>query len=134
MPECPLSGLKLLVVDDDADTRDLFAFLLEENGADVIKAGCVSEAIALFQQRDPDLVISNIMMPDEDGCALMRQIKRLDAQRNRQTPAIAISGLTRTEDRDRALLAGFQTYLTKPVALNGVLNAVSALTGRKLPV
>ncbi len=122
-----LKGLRLLVVDDDADTRELFAIALQENGADVTVAGSVREALRILERLEPDIVLSNIVMPNEDGYDLIRQVRSRDAQQGRQTLAIAITGMAREEDRDRILAAGFQHYLSKPISLSELLGLVFTL-------
>jgi CheY-like chemotaxis protein len=129
-PPLPLDGLRLLVVDDDADTCELFALFLEENGAEVFKATSASVAIDLFQRFTPDMLLSNIVMPDMDGYELVQAIRVLDEQQGKQTPAIAISGLVREEDEACALAAGFRYYIYKPISLNELLTAVVELAGR----
>ncbi len=104
---------KILVVDDDQDTRDLLQFMLEENGATIAVASCAQEALSMFEQVAPDLIISDVGMPGMSGYDLIQQIRTLP--HGGATPAIALTAYARDEDRHRALEAGFNDYLTKPV-------------------
>lgn len=103
---------KILVVDDDQDTRDLLQFMLEENGATITVASSAQEALLIFEQVAPDLIISDVGMPGMSGYELIQQIR---TRPNGATPAIALTAYARDEDRHRALEAGFNDYITKPV-------------------
>lgn len=110
-----LDGLRVLVVDDEADTCDLVTAVLTQSGAEVTAVGSAREAIAAVEQLCPNILISDIAMPGEDGYELIRQVKTLAEQERQTPPAIALTAYARDEDRTRALAAGFQTYLSKPV-------------------
>ncbi|MBF2047903.1 MAG: response regulator [Elainella sp. C42_A2020_010] len=123
-----LYGLHILVVDDEADARELIRMILHQCGAEVSVAASASEAMALLDQLQPDLLISDIGMPNEDGYTLIRQLRaEFDSKR---LPAVALSAYARVEDRTRALAAGFQLHLAKPVNLPELTAAVASLTGR----
>ncbi|HJX26774.1 MAG TPA: ATP-binding protein [Thermoanaerobaculia bacterium] len=110
-----LSGLRLLVVDDDPDTLEILQVLLSGCGAEVRPARSVREALSELSRWSPDLLLSDVGMPGEDGYALITQARELDASRGRWTPAIALTAFARPEDRVRLLSAGFQAHLPKPV-------------------
>ena len=110
-----LGGLRLLVVDDERDTRDLLVLILAGFGAEVKTCGSSPEAIRLLAEWTPDVVVSDIEMPGEDGYAFIRQVRSLDSARARNTPAVALTAYARAEDRMRALAAGFQMHVAKPV-------------------
>nr|MBA3241074.1 response regulator [Acidobacteriota bacterium] len=115
---CPprLDGLRVLVVDDEADTLDLLSSLLERCGAEVTTAASAAEALESFAARTPEILISDIGMPGEDGYALIESIRALEAQRGGdRTPAIALTAYATVEDRVRALQAGFQVHVPKPI-------------------
>ncbi|OUL23848.1 response regulator [Nostoc sp. T09] len=120
-------GLRLLVVDDDLDTRKLLTILFELDGAEVIAATSASEALEIISCFQPDVLISDICLPDEDGYSLLRKIKKLDLEQARTTPAIALSAYIMDEDRKYALSAGYQKYLHKPINLDELAKAVSDL-------
>ncbi|NJN58724.1 MAG: response regulator [Leptolyngbyaceae cyanobacterium SL_5_9] len=129
-----LDGLRLLVVDDDPDTRCLFALALEEDGAEVIVAASADEALNVVEQHQPDVVVSDILMPHATGYDLIRQVKDLDARRGKQTLAIAVTALAGYEHRTRALEAGFSGYLPKPVNIDNLSAIVAILAGRAIAV
>ncbi len=110
-----LKGLRLLVVDDERDTRDLLVLILEGFGAEIKSCGSASEAMRLLTEWKPDVVVSDIEMPDEDGYTFIQQVRSLDSLSARNTPAVALTAYARVEDRMRALAAGFQMHIAKPV-------------------
>jgi signal transduction histidine kinase/CheY-like chemotaxis protein len=107
-------GLRLLVVDDEEDTRELLRAILERCGATVETASNADEGVALFQRMRPDVVVSDIGMPGEDGYSLIRRLRALPDDAGR-TPAVALTAFARGEDRTRALMAGFKAHVPKPV-------------------
>jgi CheY-like chemotaxis protein len=116
--------LKLLVVDDEPDTREILSEILRSAGASVATAGSLTEALAVCDRSHPDLLISDIAMPGGDGYALIRQLRRRGKERGGGIPALAVSAHAREEDRRRALAAGFERYVTKPVEPADLLAAV----------
>jgi CheY-like chemotaxis protein len=111
-----LRGRRLLVVDDRLDELSLFRTILEAQGADVQTAGSVREALALLEEHGPpDVLVSDIAMPEQDGYELLRIVRALPPELGGQVPAIAITAHARREDRDRVLAAGFTEYIAKPV-------------------
>ena len=130
--DCPerLDGLKVLVVDDELDTRELLKFSIGQCGAEVETAGSAREALALLEETRRDLLISDIGMPGEDGYELIRKVRALPAGRGGKIPAIALTAYARTEDRLRALRAGYQMHIAKPVELAELVAVMASLIGR----
>ena len=110
-----LEGLRLVVVDDDVDTLELITFILEEYNVQVTTATSASEALKAIARSSPDIIISDIAMPGEDGYSLMRKVRSLEPEQGGHIPAIALTAFAREEDRILALDAGFQRHIPKPV-------------------
>jgi PAS domain S-box-containing protein len=125
-----LQGLKLLIVDDEADARELLQTMLMPCGAEIITAASAVEALERLQQDKPDLMVSDIGMPDEDGYALIRKIRVLPADEGGRIPAIALTAYARSEDRVRALSLGYHLHVPKPVELEELAFAIASLSGR----
>ena len=131
MPAMPrLDGLRLLVVDDDADSRELLKIALGQAGAEVQTACCSLEALTMADQMSLDVMISDIGMPEMDGLQMMTQLRGNETSVNRDIPAVALTAFAATEDRKRALLAGFDTFLSKPVDPGEVIAVVSRMARR----
>ena len=111
-----LRGARVLVVDDEADAREMLKLVLSRYGAQIEVASSAETALGKFREFRPDILLSDIGMPDEDGYSLIQSIRALPAQAGGQTPAIALTAYARAEDRARALEAGYQTHLAKPIA------------------
>lgn len=124
-----LSGVSILVVDDEKDTRHLLQQVLEYFGADVTLAGSASEGYSQFITKNPDILISDIGMPEEDGYSLIRRIRKLPAEQGK-TPAVALTAYARPQDRMQALTAGFQMHISKPVEPDELAAVIGSLTGR----
>ncbi len=124
-----LRGLQALVVDDDIDSLDLIAFILDEYGVQVMKAKSASQALNLIRQIKLDLLISDIAMPGEDGYELIRQVRTLSCTQKKQIPAIALTACIIEEGRVLAFESGFQFYLTKPVEPDELIAVVAKLVG-----
>lgn len=127
-----LGGIDVIVVDNEAEARDLLLALLGGAGAEVRTASNVKEALALYQQRRPHLLLSDIEMEGGDGYALVRRIREMEQGSPTRTPAIALSARTRSADRLRALAAGFQLHLPKPVDPTELVVAIANLSGFKV--
>ena len=125
-----LEGLKVLVVDDEADTRELISEVLKEVGSEVITCRSVAEALVALEQQKPDILISDLGMPDEDGYSLISKIRALPAERGGHIPAAALTAYARAEDRMRVLRSGFQFHLPKPVDSAELVTVVASLAGR----
>jgi signal transduction histidine kinase/ActR/RegA family two-component response regulator len=128
-----LDGIRVLVVDDEKDARDVIVAILEQRGARTIEAGSVEEALAKLDEERPDVLVSDIGLPDEDGYSLMRRIRALPRDKGGAIPAAALTAYARTEDRMQALLAGFQIHVPKPVQPAELIAVVSSLAARKAP-
>ena len=125
-----LQGLKVLVVDDEADTRELIGEVLKECGSEVITSPSAADALVALEQHKPDVLISDLGMPDEDGYALISKIRALPSERGGQIPAAALTAYARAEDRMRVLRSGFQFHLPKPVDSAELVTVVASLAGR----
>jgi signal transduction histidine kinase len=127
--ECPpgLTGLRILVVDDEPATRDLLQFVLERCEALVTTVSSAAEALDAFRAREFDFLISDIGMPDADGYSLMRSVRALPADRGGRVPALALTAYARGEDRSQALKSGFNMHLTKPIEPTELLVVIAAL-------
>jgi CheY-like chemotaxis protein len=132
--DCPerLDGLRILVVDDEEDTRDLLKTALGQCGAEVTLAGSVEEALASIEQSPPEVLISDIGMAGEDGYELIRKLRALPAAQGGKIPAIALTAYARTEDRLRALRSGYQMHVPKPVELTELVTVVASLVRRNV--
>jgi CheY-like chemotaxis protein len=124
-----LDGLVVLVVDDQADARELVTQVLSGAGAQVLAARTADEALALVQSHRPQLVISDIGMPDKDGYQLMRELRRMPVASGGRTPALALTAFARSEDRTRALLAGYQGHMAKPIEPRELVLMIGSLAG-----
>jgi signal transduction histidine kinase/CheY-like chemotaxis protein len=125
-----LSGIKILVVDDEPDARDLLRRVLSDCEAEVITAASAAEALVLVAERRPDVLVSDIGMPDTDGYELLRRVRLLGAARGGRLPAIALTAFARSEDRTRALRAGFLVHVSKPVEPAELVATVASVVGR----
>ncbi|MBD1906280.1 response regulator [Funiculus sociatus GB2-A5] len=126
-----LTGLQVLVVDDDTDTRDFLTTVLEEYQMQVTAVGSVQEALLALEHLKPDVLVSDIGMPMEDGYGLIRKVRSLEAEGGETIPAIALSGYAKGEERSRSLEAGFQTHLPKPVQPAELIAMVAQLAQRE---
>lgn len=125
-----LAGLEVLVVDDDPDARELLCALLSVSGIRVTVASSAAEALERFTASPPDVVVSDIGMPGEDGYALIENIRKRRPEDGGRTPAIALTAFARLEDRTRALLAGYTMHLAKPIEAAELLVVLAAASGR----
>ncbi|MEH1819483.1 MAG: response regulator [Nostoc sp.] len=121
----PLAGLRVLVVDDETDTRNFLSFLFEEYGAFATAVGSVDEALAVLEQTKPDILVSDIGMSEQDGYTLIRKLRSLEPEKGGRIPAIALTAYTREEDRLKVLSAGFQQHLSKPIDPNKLIAAIA---------
>jgi PAS domain S-box-containing protein len=122
-----LTGVRVLVVDDERDAREGLSILLERTGAEVVTAGCAGDALDEIRRRTPDVLISDIAMPEVDGYALLRTIRGLADQHGARIPAIALTAYETDHDASRALAAGFQLHLPKSVPIVELVEAVVTL-------
>jgi CheY-like chemotaxis protein len=126
-----LSGVKVLVVDDDADARELLATVLVGYGAEVLLAPSASDALETLQRAKPDILLSDLGMPSEDGFSLIRRVRRLGADRGGSIPAAAITAYAESDVGARALSAGFQRHVAKPVDPTALATLVAELAKRE---
>ncbi|RCJ18314.1 hypothetical protein A6770_07010 [Nostoc minutum NIES-26] len=127
----PLAGIRVLVVDDDADTRELIAFILEQAGGSVTRAVSAMEALEVMIQTKPHVLVSDIGMPDIDGYMLMRQIRAMLPEQGSQILAIALTAYAGEMNQQQALAAGFQYHIAKPVDANQLVQAITSFLGVK---
>lgn len=125
-----LQGLRVLVVDDEADTRNYLSQTLEQCGASVAVAASVREALAVLPSLSPDVLISDIGMPGEDGYSLIRQIRIWEAEQGSHVVAAALTAYAKEEDHTQAIAAGFEVHIAKPVEPTTLVTAIAQLTGR----
>lgn len=131
-PERSLDGLRVLVVDDEADSRDLLTALLEQRGAQVTEASSSKEALALLKVGRPDVIVADIGLPEQDGYAFMREVRAREDGRLSNVPALALTAYAGPMDRERALLSGYQMHMGKPFEPNHLIAAVERLTQRQV--
>ena len=127
-----LDGLRLLVIDDDRDVLELATAILANAGATVRTCGSAAEGFALMQQWRPDVLISDIEMPGEDGYALIRRVRALDPEHGGKTPAVALTAYGRIQDRMLALNAGYNMHVPKPADPAELTTIIANVTGRTL--
>jgi CheY-like chemotaxis protein len=120
-----LRDVRVLVIDDDPDTLQILQVMLSESNAMVETAGSVKEALKIFEWFLPQVVVSDLAMPGEDGYSLINQIRALDG--GQQIPAIALTSYVRVEDRARALSAGFNMFVPKPIQPRELITAIASL-------
>ncbi|ATB29555.1 hybrid sensor histidine kinase/response regulator [Melittangium boletus] len=130
--QCPpeLTGLRVLIVDDEQDTRELLRTLLEGCNVQVSTAATVDECLARLKEERPDVLVSDIGMPGEDGYSLIARLRALSPSEGGRTPTIALTAYARVEDRTRVLLAGFHSHVPKPVEPVELLAVLASLSGR----
>ena len=128
----PLAGVHVLIVDDEDDTRTLLRAVLEQGGARVTSTCSASEALSKLREERPDVLVSDIGMPEEDGYSLIQKVRALPAEQGGQTPAAALTAYARVEDRTRVLSSGFQLHVPKPVEPVELVAVVASLAGRPL--
>jgi CheY-like chemotaxis protein len=128
-PAANLIGLRVLLVEDDLDARELVTAILEQAGADVQSEASADEGFEAMRSFRPQLLVSDIAMPEQDGYSLVRRIRALDAQVGGKIPCIALTAFTRAADQKRALAAGFTAHLGKPVDPAQLVATVGVLAG-----
>jgi CheY-like chemotaxis protein len=125
-----LHGVRVMMVDDEADARNLVRRLLEDHGAHVVTAASGEEAVPQLAASQFDVLISDIGMPVEDGYMFLRRVRALGPDNGGSIPALALTAYARAEDRVRAILAGFQMHIAKPVEPVELITMVASLSGR----
>lgn len=129
---CPpdLKGVRVLVVDDEEDARKLLTAVLEQCDASIRTCASVAEALDEIKEWEPDVLVSDIEMPGEDGYALVRKVRELEAEQGGQLPAVALTAHARVEDRMRVLSSGYQMHVSKPVEPAELAVVIASLAGR----
>ena len=122
-----LSEIQVLVVDDDTDAREFVAFVLEQAGAKVLTAASAKEALAVLRRSQPDILLSDIGMPDMDGYMLMQRVRKLPPEQGGEIPAIALTAYAGEIDRKQALAVGFQQHLAKPLDPDRLISVITGL-------
>jgi CheY-like chemotaxis protein len=122
--------VKVLVVDDEPDARELLAAGLGQCGAEVVTASSAREALEAMMNEKFDALISDIGMPGEDGYELIRRVRELPAEAGGRTPAVALTAYARTEDRLRAMRAGCEMHVSKPLELTELVVVIANLARR----
>ena len=130
-PAPRLEGVRVLLVDDDVEGREAMTAVLQKRGAQVISAASSQEALEAIGREQPDVLLSDIEMPGEDGHSLIRKVRELPADRGGDIPAAALTAYARGEDRQKALLAGFQVHVSKPVQPDELAAVIAELAGRR---
>lgn len=125
-----LAGLRVLVVDDEPDTLEIISIVLRRSGAQVRAVSSSADALEAFLEWKPDLLVSDLGMPGEDGFALISQIRALAPEQGSGIPAAALTAYVREEDRLQALAAGYQAHIPKPVDPTALVAAVAGLAKR----
>lgn len=126
-----LSGIRILVVDDDTDSRDFITFVLEQEGAEITAASSAVEALDALSQCQPDLLVSDIGMPEIDGYMLMQKVRSWSLERGGQIPAIALTAYAGEYDQQQALSAGFQAHMSKPAEPDRLVAIAIQLAGKQ---
>jgi two-component system OmpR family response regulator len=126
-----LDGLRVLVVENEPSAREAFMEMIQSFGAEVKTAASAKEALEVFQDYGPDVLVSDIAMPDEDGYNLIRKIRALKATRGGDVPAVAVTAHAGKEDIERALSAGFQSHVSKPVNSVHLANVIATVAAKK---
>lgn len=126
----PLQGLRLLVVDDDLDAREFLSTALQTYGAQVKTVASAQEALSAIEEYKPDVLVSDIGMPQEDGYSLIRKVRSLSETQGGTIPAVALTAYARGEDRNRAIAEGFQMHFSKPIEPSQLVKALATLIER----
>jgi CheY-like chemotaxis protein len=128
-----LRGVRVLVIDDDSDAQSLIRMVIEREGAATRTASSAQQALALLEAEVPDVIISDLGMPEQDGLSMMAAIRRRSPQQGGDVPALALTAFARPEDRRAALQAGYQMYLSKPVDIEELILSIASLAARSRP-
>ena len=125
-----LDGVHVMLVEDDDDSRKLLGTMLKRHGARVTSTKSAAEALEAFANEVPDVLISDIGMPDQDGYELIRKLRSLPPEKGGNTPAIALTGYASRKDRERALSSGYHQHMAKPIEQVDMIAAIAAIVGR----
>jgi len=130
LPLVRVDGLRVLVVDDETDAREAMVMVLTQAGAVVTAASSAAEALQQLPNAQPEVLVSDIGMPDQDGFDLIRQVRALGYQA-RDLPAVALTAFVGKDHQRRAIMAGFQVHVPKPVDPHGLTSVIASLAGRE---
>lgn len=125
-----LKGIRILVVEDDDDTRDLLKVLLEAQGAAVTTTASVQDALAAYDSARPNVIVADIGMPDYNGYTLIGRVRSRDREKGKMVPAIALTAFTTAIDRDTVLSAGFQVHMPKPFEPGRLISVIADLAAK----
>jgi CheY-like chemotaxis protein len=128
--DCSLLGLRVLIVDDDLEVLKLTRLMLIRFHAEVFAAPTATEGLEQIQRHRPDVIVSDIAMPHMDGYQFIREVRKLPVPHGGKTPAVALTGFGREQDRTRAIDAGFQRHLSKPVDMHILVDTLASVTGQ----
>jgi CheY-like chemotaxis protein len=129
-PAAILEGMRVLVIDDEEDARELLTIALTQSGAEVRTAATVRAALEILEHWKPNVMVSDIGMPGQDGYDFIRTVRALELERGGTIPALALTGYASAEDAARARLAGYETHMAKPVAPSDLVVAVASLAAK----
>jgi CheY-like chemotaxis protein len=125
-----LKGLSILLVEDDLDSAELFNFVFEIASAQVVTVPSAGEALLRLETYQPDILVSNIVLPDIDGYSLVEWVRTYEKERGREIIAVAVTASARDVDRAKAMSAGFRTHIPKPIEPATLVTELAKLTGR----
>jgi CheY-like chemotaxis protein len=125
-----LDGLRVLLVDDEIETREIISTVVERTGAEVKSCTSAREALNELVEWRPDVILSDIAMPDEDGYSFINRVRSLPQNEGGNTPAAALTAYARDEDRRQALAAGYQMHIAKPIGAGQLVTMIAKLAGR----
>jgi CheY-like chemotaxis protein len=126
-----LDGLRVLLVDDEAEAREIISTVIARTGAEVTACHSATEALAKLSEWKPDVILSDIAMPDEDGYSFIGKVRSLPREKGGETPAAALTAYARDSDRREALAAGYQMHIAKPIGATQLVTMVARLAGRE---
>src|SRR3989449_6165518 len=127
-PSSALDGARVLIVDDEGDTREVLSVLLSSAGAEVRTSASAADALVILTRWQPDVLLADIAMPGEDGYALLSKLRALTPRQGGEIPALALTAYAHPQDRQRALAAGFHDYVAKPFEPPSLVAAIARLT------
>jgi CheY-like chemotaxis protein len=126
-----LDGLRVLLVDDELETRQIISTVVERTGAEVKTCGSAREALTELVAWRPHVILSDIAMPDEDGYSFINRVRSLSQDEGGNTPAAALTAYARDEDRKQVLAAGYQMHIAKPIGAGQLVTMIAKLAGRE---
>jgi CheY-like chemotaxis protein len=125
-----LDGLRVLLVDDEAEAREILSTVITRTGAEVKTCKSAGEALSKLVEWKPDVILSDIAMPDEDGYSFINKVRSLPREKGGETPAAALTAYARDVDRYQALAAGYQMHIAKPIGAGQLITMIARLAGR----